>query len=280
MAVLSLHEVVQKVDELPALPNITYKVIQMTGDPKTSINQLAETIGGDQVLTAKVLRLANSAYYGYARTINTIREAVVILGFDRLRNLVMAASVANVIDSELSGYFLPKGELWKHSMSTAVLARNLAQKTRTILPDQAFTAGLLHDIGKVVLDIYMQDLFKKVMNAVLNENIPFMDAEREILGFDHAEVGSRVAEKWNLPPELIEAIAFHHNPNRATNNIKLVCLVHAADAISMSMGIGLGADGMMYPFEEIAVLQLNLSQETIESAISDLAEILPAAEME
>jgi len=249
---LSLNDVVQRVEELPALPHVTYRVLELTSRPDTTLSQLTEIITQDQVLTAKVLRMANSVYYGYARRIYGITEALLILGFSTVRNLVMAASVYNVMDREVQGYFLPRGELWKHSMSTALIARSLAKKTGYELPDQAFVAGLLHDMGKIILNTYMNQKFEDVISKVNAENIPFMAAERQILGFDHAVMGSRVAEKWNLPFELVEAIANHHTPALAKHNPKLTSLVHVADAASMSMGIGLGGDGLLYPFDGFA----------------------------
>ncbi len=275
---LSLNDIVQKVEELPALPNITHKVLKLTSDPKTTIPELSEVITKDQVLTAKVLRMANSAYYGYARRIYSINEAVVILGFGTIRSLVLAASVYNVMDKEFQGYFLPKGDLWKHSMSTALTARSLARRTGYELPDQAFIAGLLHDIGKTVLNTYMTSAFLSVINKVNEEKIPFMEAERQILGFDHAVVGARVAEKWNLPEILVEAIAKHHSPREAINNPKLTSIVHVADAASMSMGIGLGGDGLLYPFDGFATDRLNLTENMIEETIAEIADSLMDAE--
>ena len=269
---LKLNEIVHRVDELPALPHVTYRVLTLTSDPKTSIPELAETITNDQVLTAKVLRLANSAYYGYARRIFSISEALVILGFSTVRNLVLAASVYNVMDQEFPGYVLPKGDLWNHSMSTALLARVLAKKVKFEINDKAFTAGLLHDIGKIILNTYMKERFAEVLETVNSGHLPFSEAEQKILGFDHAMVGAKVAEKWNLPDELVEAIANHHHPAKSKVNPKLTSIVHVADAASMSMGIGLGGDGMLYSFDGFAVKQLELSEETIEEAIAELAE--------
>ena len=278
MLELNLNDIILKVEELPALPHITYRVLKLTSDPKTSIAELANTIVKDQVLTAKVLRMANSVYYGYARRIYSISEALIILGFSTVRNLVLAASVYTVMDKELQGYFLPKGDLWKHCMSTALIARSLAKKVNYELPDQAFIAGLLHDIGKIVLNTYMKESFHSVIEKVNKENIPFMDAEQQILGFDHAIVGSRVAEKWNLPQELVEAIASHHSPSRAEINPKLTSLTHIADAASMAMGIGLGGDGMLYPFDSFATKQLNITEEIIEQTIGEIADSMIDAE--
>lgn len=274
MEMLSIKDILKKVDELPALSHVTFKVLKLTNNPKTSVTDLADTITQDQVLTIKVLRMANSAYYGYTRKIFSINEAVIILGFSAVRNLVLAASVNKVMTKEFDGYYLSKGELWKHSMATAIIARALAKKVEPNLSDQAFMAGLLHDIGKIILDTYMKNLFQQVIEKVNTEHIPFMDAERLIIGFDHAEVGSQIGEKWNLPEELVESIAKHHNPSEAKINPKLTGLIHVADALSMSMGMGLGGDGMYYPFDGGVSAKLNLTEDVLEETLAELADSL------
>lgn len=274
MGELDLSEILEKVEELPTLPHVTHQVIKLTTDPKTTVSELADTITQDQVTTTKVLKMANSAYYGYARKIFSIREAIMVLGFNTVRNLVMAASMYNVMNRELNGYSLEKGELWRHSMTTALIARSLANKIDKSLADRAFIAGLVHDIGKIILDTYMKDRFSKVIEKVQTENVPFMDAEREVLGFDHAVVGAKVSVKWNLPDELTETIALHHIPGEAKINPRLVCLIHIADAVSLSLGAGLGGDGLLYPVDGSAIAQLDLSGTILEETIADIAETM------
>lgn len=278
MGELDLSKILEKVEELPTLSHVTHQVIKLTSDPKTTVSELADTITQDQVTTAKVLKMANSAYYGYARKIFNIKEAIMVLGFNTVRNLVMAASMYNIMNRELQGYSLDKGELWRHSMTTALLARSLANKVDKSLADRAFIAGLIHDIGKVILDTFMKESFSKVIEKVQTDKIPFMDAERDVLGFDHASVGAKVSVKWNLPDELTETIGLHHTPGEARNNSKLVCLIHIADAISLSLGAGLGGDGLLYPVDGSAIEKLNLSGSMLEETISDIAEIIQDSE--
>lgn len=272
--VINLTEILNKVEDLPTLSYVAQKVLQLTGNPGITVSDLADAITQDQVLTAKVLKMANSAYYGYSRRIFNINEAIMVLGFNGVRNLVMAASVYNIMDREIDGYLLPKGELWTHSMTTALFARSLSKKVDSGLTEYAFISGLVHDIGKIVLNTFLKAQFTEVLERVKTENVPFMEAEREILGFDHASVGAKVAEKWNLPAELSEAIALHHNPREAVINPKLTSVIHVADALSMSIGVGLGGDGMMYPFDGYALEQLNLTGTVLEETVADLTENL------
>jgi len=279
MGRISLEKIVAEVNDLPALPQITAQVIKLTEDPNSNVRDLGDLIGKDQSLTAKVLRLANSAYYGFPRRISTVSQAIVILGFNTIRSLVMAASVHNVLSREVAGYSLGQGELWKHSLGVAMGARMLSKRTRMESPEEAFVGGLVHDIGKVVLSHYVQSEFVAIVKLV-QEGTPFMLAEEQVLGFDHAAVGARVAAKWNLPPNLVKAIAGHHNLGQGhAGPDNLTTLVHVADALCLMMGVGLGGDGLMYPMNPEAAVKLNLGQGDLEAVMSELADSLSDTSM-
>jgi len=269
---VSLEEIVRRVEELPALPQNAHQVLKLTEDPKTTITELSAAISKDHALAAKVLRMANSAYYGYARRIFTISDAVLILGFGTVRNLVMAASVYNVMDRELPGYVLARGELWKQSIVSALMAKKLAQKCRYENPEKAFVAGLMHDIGKIILNTYMTEAFAAVIEKVNTEKVPFMTAEEEVLGYNHAVVGGKVAEKWNLPEELVEAISLHHNPREARISPDLTAITHLTNVAVMTMGIGLGADGMLYPYDGHTFEVLHIAHQDLEEIISEVGD--------
>lgn len=273
MIKITMDAVVAAVNDLPALPHIVIKVMELTEDPNSTAQDINSVLMQDQGMTAKVLRLANSAYYGFPRRIATITDAIVFLGFRTLRSIVMAASVSDILGKEMEGYALGQGELWRHSQCTAMAARFIARNVKFGMLDLAYTAALLHDIGKVVLNSHMKEAYQEVVDMVTAENIPFMEAENRVIGFNHAMVGAQVAEKWNLPPELVEAIALHHYPESATINKKLTSLVHVADAVCMSMGIGMGIDGMMYPLSSEAMTLLNLTEESIETLVSQLVDV-------
>jgi putative nucleotidyltransferase with HDIG domain len=269
-----LEGIVARVKDLPALPVIVTRVIQLTEDPNSTAKDLSEVLGQDQSLTAKVLRLANSAYYGFPRRINSVTDAVVLLGFGSIRGLVMAASVYDVLEKPVQGYALAPGELWRHSQACAMGARMLAQKVKYRSADQAYVAGLLHDIGKVILSEYLSEVYQKVIDRVILENKPIMDVETAEMGFDHSIVGAKVAEKWNLPPELVDCIGYHHRPLQSTSNPILASIIHVSDVICMTMGIGLGLDGMYYPLDEKALELLKLEPADLEMIMSRLADSL------
>ena len=275
MGKTTLEEIIMRIDELPAIPALVMKALELIDDPRSQVSQLAEVLSSDQSLTAKILKLANSAYYSFPRKISTITDAIVILGFSTLKSLVIAASTYNFLNKEVEGYGLDEGELWKHSLSCAMTARLIAKRVRFRSPETAFVAGLLHDIGKMVLNYYMKEEFEQVIKYVTENNVPFSVAEREIIGFDHAEVGSKVAEKWNFPAELVNAIRYHHEPLKVENKtgkVNLVDITHLADALVLMLGFGLGADGLMYPIEEKVVERAGITIEDLNNIGSKLIE--------
>ncbi|NLW90646.1 MAG: HDOD domain-containing protein [Syntrophomonadaceae bacterium] len=274
MARLSLESIVEAVNDLPAFPTVVTRVIQLTDDPDSTAQDINNVLNQDQAITARVLRLANSAFYGYTRRINTVTDAVVFMGFKTIRSIVIAASVSDILNKEMAGYALEHGELWRHSQCCAMAARLIARKAKFPALDLAYTAGLLHDIGKVILNNTMKESYIDVVERATQGEIPFNEVETEILGFTHADVGSQVAAKWNLTDQMVEAIAFHHDPDKATINPKLTAIIHLADAICVAMGIGIGVDGMLYPMSANAMELLGMDENTIESVINDLSDLL------
>lgn len=274
MKKLSLEDIVREVEDVPALPEVTFQALKLADDPNSTAQDMNAVITKDQSLTAKVLKLANSAYYGFPRRIYTVTEATVLLGFSTIKGIVMAASVSDMMSKEITGYALAPGELWRHSQASAMAARYIARNIKAKNPDVAYTGALLHDVGKVVLNHHLEEGYHEVLQVIQGGVTSFIEAEQEVLGFTHAEVGARLARKWNLPEELVESILYHHTPEKATLNPVLTSLVHLADALCMMMGIGLGVDGLVYQFSEEALRILNLTPDKLESMLSSLTDIL------
>jgi putative nucleotidyltransferase with HDIG domain len=271
---VSLEEIVCRVNDLPAMPWVVGRVISLTDDPNSSVNELNEVICRDQSLTAKVLRLSNSAYYGYSRRIATVVDAIGILGFNAIRNLVLAAHTYSILKKEVKGYRIAQGDIWRHSMACAMAARSIAKRVGFPSSDQAFIAGLLHDMGKVILSVYVAEAYDEIIRRVQEEQQPFSVVEAEVLGFTHASVGARVADKWRLPADHVEAIACHHTPLDAREAPELAAIVHIADAVCLTMGIGLGGDGLYYPFADKALALVGLDEKDVEVIISELADLV------
>lgn len=267
-------EIVQRVRDLPAMPLVVTQVLRATRDPDSSVADVAQILGTDQGLTARVLRLANSALFGFPRRVATLTDAVVLLGFSTLRSLVLAGTAFGLLNRPVSGYSLDKGALWRHSMGAGVAARLVCQRQRLRrLTEEAFVAGVLHDMGKLVLDTYVREAFSQIIQRVEENCEPFMAAERAVLGYDHAQLGAMAAEAWALPADLCEAIRLHHEP-LASSEPRLFHVVHVADVIALSLGMGLGSDGLNYAVDSSALETLGLSGADVEELISQMPDAL------
>lgn len=275
MGMINLKDLAIKVEEIPILPDRINKIIEITENPDSDIKDLEDEILKDQSITSKILKLANSTYYGYAKRICTISEAIVLLGSQTIKSLVLTSAVSKLLINELpGGYHLGKYDLWNQSQSCAMISKFIALQIHYPSPEEAYIAGLLRDIGKPILNYYVSQEYNYILNKIENESKTFIQAEEEALGFTHAQIGSMVAEKWNFPTPLVESIHYHHSPEKAQSNQKLVSIVHIADAITMMMGIGLGSDGLSYNFSNFAFKTLRIKEEDIEDIIFQVADSL------
>lgn len=247
MSSISTEKLIEMAPEAIPLPATTLRIIKLINDPRSTAEDVGRVLETDQALTARVLRVANSAYYGMPRQVASAKDAVVMLGHNTLRSLIFTASVAGVLGRRVTGYALGEGELWRHSVNVAGAARLVARVKHPALAEEAYVGGLLLDIGKIVLDQYLQEEFALANSTAVEEGISFVEAERQVFGADHAEIGGLLAEKWNLPPALVEAIRYHHDPVAAKSAPELASIVHVADLIATELGIGIGSDGLQYP---------------------------------
>lgn len=274
MTQLTLKYIVDKVDDIESLPMIITKVISLADDPESNVNDMENLILKDQALTTKVLRLANSTHYGYARRISTLSEATVLLGFQAIKGIALASTVKPFLKKELKGYSLEKNILWTQSQTCAIISRFIAKKIKYTNPEEAYIAGLLRDIGKTILNEHMENEYNEILQKIEREDISFLDGEKEILGFDHGEIGEKIALKWDFPQTLVETIGYHHTPDLATINPILVSIVHIADAITMMLGVGLGVDGLQYGISETALRNLNLREIDIQDIMSEVLDLI------
>ncbi len=233
----TLEDILNGAGELASLPQVVMRVIDMTADPKATPADLERVIGMDQALAAKLLTLANSSYYGLPRRISSLREAVVFLGFKTLRNMAMTITSFNLFLGRSDAESLVRRAVWRHSVDTA----QCVKAVMTLLPpavqeeigtDQAYTAALLHDIGKMALDTSRHALFTALVGMAETKGVRYSVLEPRALPFGHGEIGAALAVRWNLPPMLSEAIAFHHTPRAAELNPKLTATVCLANEIA------------------------------------------------
>ncbi len=220
-----------RIEDLPTLPSIAMEVNKMLEDFDTSIKKLSERIEKDQAMVFKILKLVNSAFFGVRSKVSNIPHAVVLLGFNTVRNAVVSVSIIDAFSTKevLDGFDIT--DFWKHSVAVAVTSRYLAEKTRLHTPDDCFIGGLLHDIGKVVLAQHFQDIFKQIWRSVKEDNLSFYDAEKSETPIDHAKIGGHLAKKWQLPAGLVDTIRCHHAVRKGSYDINLLMIVNAADII-------------------------------------------------
>ncbi len=264
-------KILRTVSDLPPMPQTVIRARQIMRDPCSSFEELAKVFETDQAVAAKVLKLANSPYYGMMGKISSLQHASVVLGQKALEELITIAGASHLLGGKLEGYKLDAGDLWQHSMGVALGAKLIALKKHPALENDAFAAGLIHDVGKLALDPYVLER-TAAFEAVINDGREgFTEAENRILGFDHAEIAFELCKKWDIPQPLRIAVRYHHTPARAKDNA-LALIVHAADAMTMMSGMGAGLDGMQYQVDGKAVEYLGLGDLDVGEIMAGLVE--------
>ncbi len=263
----SPQQVVQSIGELAVLPQVVMKVLDMTSNTRATTQELEDVIGQDQALTSKVLTLANSSYYGLPRRVSSLREAVMFLGFRVVRNIAMTASCYNIFIGKSDSQSLLKRRIWKHSVDTSLLTRLVCAYAPDVVPDEAFAAGLLHDIGKTVLEQYYPQAMLQVVQVAERLGIRHHEAEEQILGFNHADVGLALAIQWNLPIALGEALGYHHCISAASAAPRLVAVVAVASEVSNMLEDGAGDEQWEMYVREDALQTLGISTQQMEALL-------------
>ena len=231
--------------QLPPFPAVIQRVLQLVEDPKSSAQEMVDVIQYDQSITANVLRVCNSAYFGLRRPVHSLREAVAMIGFDQLVEVILQNNSAQLISRACPGYDLNDGELWRHSVSCALLSQIISTRLNQAPSPTRFTAALLHDIGKVILSGFVREHFEEIRKLVRDGGCSFSEAEKEVLGIDHAELGGKISERWQFPKAIVLAIRYHHTPLLTPEDHEIVNLIYLCDLVTLMMGIGGGADGCL-----------------------------------
>jgi len=264
------QKLIEKIDDLPTLPRTVLKITELVNDPKSSAEDLARIITDDQVLTARLLKLVNSSFYGFPQRISTVTGAIVLLGFDAIRSLLLTTSVFDLFANRNRKKKEDQERFWDHSLGCAVGAKVIGNYLRHDKIEELFVSGLLHDIGKIVEMMFLPDEFANVVAAVNKENILMTTAENKVLGFNHAEVGKLLVEKWNLPVKLVQVIAFHHQPHDAGNFALEAAIVHLADIFCRALNIGYGGDNKIPPLDKLAWERLKIRSSAIDTIMATM----------
>ncbi len=272
---LDPEKIARSAGDLPAFPAIAMQALQLCEDPRTSARQIQYVIAKDQALTARILKVVNSALYYLSREVSTLSHAIAIMGFDTVRSIIVAASVQGVFHAGgQRAHGLAAQLLWQHSWGAGVAAKALAVDSRYNNPDEAFIAGLLHDIGKMVLIKNRPHLYGEVINAVHQGQATFHQAEIERLGFSHAHLGSLVASKWQFPEQLVVAIRDHHEGKLTAPHSHLTAIVALANRCMQVLQIGFEKNPELMLENEPAAQHLRLEQPAIQKLVSEVQMIL------
>ncbi len=264
------EKIVKEVEDLPPMPQVAIKARQVVSNSKSNAQDLANVIEQDQAITTRVLKLANSPFYGSRGEVATVQKAAVVLGTKTLYELLTMACASGFLGERLEGYDLDAGDLWMHSLAVASGSRILSERFMPELKDDAFSAGLIHDSGKLILDSYILERKIAFMDFLLDERQTFLDAEKHTLGFDHAEIAYSVCLKWNMPEYIANAIRYHHTPALSSQK-ELSSIIHLADAIAMMSGLGVGFDGMLYKLDESVMESLNIGESDLNIIMQETA---------
>ena len=224
----------KKLDSIPdisTLPNIVIEVNKLLEDYDTSIKELGKIIERDQAMVTKILRLVNSTFYGFRSKIRNIPHAVIALGFNTISNAVVSVSIIKTFSEKETFEGFEISDFWRHSIGAAVTSRYLAEQTRLDSPDDCFVAGLLHDIGKVILSQHFTELFASVWKSVREDGLSFYEAEKKLLPVNHAQIGGHLAKKWQFPVSLIDSITYHHAIRKSIANLNQLLIVNTANNI-------------------------------------------------
>ncbi len=253
------------VKDLPTLPQVLEEVTKLVQNPESSTEQIAKAISTDQVLSAKVLKMVNSPIYGFPGRISSIQHALVLLGFNVIRGIIISTTVFDLMEASMKG-------LWKHSLGVCTASGIIAARAGFEDPEEFTVAGLLHDLGKVVAAVQLPDLQQMVLERVKADDICYFDAEKAILGFGHDRINAWLATHWHLPGNIKEAMAYHHNPTVAPNYADTACIVHVADFLVRVFEFGWGGDDHVSWLDPKAVAHLKIRMVDLEVIMDDLSE--------
>ncbi len=278
-----LKKALSDVNDIPALPDVVVKVMQLTRNPDVTAEELTTVISKDPALTGNILRLCNSALYGLPRTVSSLKQAVMYLGFHTVRNLVLTCSMSNLFNTDVKIPGYTEGGLWVHSIACAIGCEMICKTIRPIrkaISDAAFTAGLLHDIGQILIGMRSMGTLETIEELMLEGGMSQVEAEKEALGYSHDELGSALLSHWDFPDLLVLGLKYHHFPDRAEKSITMPSLVHITNSLICDMGFGIDLEQMKHTPNEFAIDTVGMDpsdlmklREDIESMVKENSEM-------
>lgn len=274
---ISLEAFISDVPRLSSFAGVVGKLESVMRDSSSSLQEVAEMVGQDQSLTARLLRLANSSFYGFPNRLETIQEAVTLLGLQQIQDLVWASTVIRIF-AGVPSEFVTMAEFWKHSIACGIASRTLALSLDVARPEKFFVCGLLHDIGRMVIYTKQLNKTREIFLLQKNERLLLRQAEEKTLGFDHAQIGESLLKQWNFPPNLVNAVRWHHHP-MASDGFQLdASIVHVADYLMHAFGFGTSGERFIPPLDKRACERIDLSLQTLEQIMDEVRSQVYAVE--
>ncbi|MBT8338584.1 MAG: HDOD domain-containing protein [Desulfatitalea sp.] len=269
-------KIIKRINDLPPMPKVLLKARRVLDDPNSSFKDISTIIETDQAIAAKVLKVANSAYYGLSGMVSSIHQASVVLGYQTLEQVITMVSSASMLGKQLRGYGLNAGALWRHSLATALACKGIAEKRAPSIENDAFSVGLIHDAGKLALDPYVAKKRPEIERFLRDQSPSFLDAERHALGFDHTEIAHDLCMKWKLPENQVSAMRHHHDPSASDGNT-LAHIVHLGNHVAYRAGFsgGPGFDSETMNPESLESLRLKpeFAEELAAEVVASVEEI-------
>lgn len=258
------------------ISEVAQKLLMVTADPNHSLRDIVKIVENDVYVTARLLRVANSAYFSRGHEINTVQRAVMHLGETIVSSIALGASTGDMLTRPLQGYDSEEGGLWAHSLVAAIAARKVALLIdhKSVAPDQAYTAAMLMDIGMSILSDHLAGEMDTLVESIDSQTASdFLDAEKGTAGANHADVGTEMARIWNLPPSIASTIEYHHHPSSAPEEIRpMIYTVHVADMIARMAGYGIGVETLSYTMDEGYRAYVPLDKARIEALMLDVVD--------
>ena len=236
MAIQNLKERVQNIINLPSLPSIAMDIISIIDNPEVNINTLSKIISRDQIFASRVLKVANSPFYSYPKTISTIDFALTVLGFETVKEIIVSIAFT----SHFKKYYIKDfdvNKFWAHSIMSSIISRELAKEINYKVRGEAFIAGLIHDVGIFVMSQFFNNEYKALLELLESSNLNLLEAEERVYGATHADIGSWLFERWNFPSQLVESVKNHHSPSITGNNPQLATMLYYTEYLSCSKNI-------------------------------------------
>lgn len=265
---LWIDRIVAQAQRLPPFPDVVNKLMPLLRE-LAPIKQIEEVIKLEPVIASRILMISRSPYYARFRKVESLREAIMVLGQKQLIQVAMTACAAQYFRGSMDGYDLREGELWEHAVGVALMAEIIGERLKRQNILTLYTAGLLHDIGKTVLNFYVKEEFEQIITMVRQNRKRFLDAEREVLGIDHQQLGGLIAKKWNFPDSVIAGIRYHHEPKKAAEKHRDISkILYVANRMVSSVGIGCGIDGFLNPNRDEVFNELGMTSKMVEELLA------------